>query len=224
MKEEDLWKKHLKGHPIDRLPSDYLHNYLADAFATFTMGPAYACAALLLRFNPESDEQPAITKRAYVVFSSLKQMNSKSKGAYKDLIDRLEREWEAALQQGTFSSPETTLQDTDKEPLDWLVDYFWKFLYINTTLIYPHSRWLDIQDWPEKLVEEEGVNAISYDLAHLRDVLNAAWKSRLDYPDKSDAIARAALSLWEKIAARKSRSGVSSPVGANLGFQSSKRG
>ena len=40
------------GAKTEPLPRAELEEYLADAYATYVMGPAFACAAILLRLNP----------------------------------------------------------------------------------------------------------------------------------------------------------------------------
>jgi hypothetical protein len=77
---------------------------LADAFATCTMGPAYACAALLLRFNPrlayEGRYDAVDDEMLTNVFSSaVNTLPQSSGGASFDqaMIDNLNTSWKSAL-------------------------------------------------------------------------------------------------------------------------------
>src|SRR5262249_16861778 len=72
-----------------------IHEFLADAFATYTMGPAYACSAILLRLHPlidAKDGRPSDAQRAHVILSMLKWMNDKAPitdPPYISIISRL---------------------------------------------------------------------------------------------------------------------------------------
>jgi hypothetical protein len=69
---------------------------LADAFATFTMGPAYACGALLLRLDPADGAhryRPSDVTRAAMVLGMLKAMDAVAMGAYGEIRTYLEGQW-----------------------------------------------------------------------------------------------------------------------------------
>jgi hypothetical protein len=91
--------------------------YLADAFATYAMGLAYAYSAILLRFNPRPQrsgesalkknenvftrnegESDSHDKQADWVFERLKSLNDEAAGKpWTSLISQLEQDWEAKL-------------------------------------------------------------------------------------------------------------------------------
>jgi hypothetical protein len=86
----------------------------ADAFATYTMGPAYACAAIYLRFDPsnagaETEELPSDNRRAHIVFKTLKRINEEA-GAnkinlvYTPVIEVLEEHWKQMLERAGSAS------------------------------------------------------------------------------------------------------------------------
>jgi hypothetical protein len=86
----------------------HLQEYVADAFAIYAMGPAYACAAILLRFDPvnaytDSIEHPAHSKRTYLILNMLKEMQKHAPlddpMPYRKIIENLEKEWNIALEQ-----------------------------------------------------------------------------------------------------------------------------
>ena len=137
-------EKYIKDEISNGAAKAHMQDYLADAFATYAMGPAYACAATLWRFNPfpasvAKDDQLDNAKRAHVVFTMLKRMNRKTKfGVYTLIIKQLEDEWNEALKQARSS---TTLQNSDKEQLESLVHYLWNYLEKETLVLYPNNSW-----------------------------------------------------------------------------------
>ena len=198
-----------------RLAESHLDEFLADAFATYTMGPAYACAAILLRFNPsvaytDDNEHPSDAKRAHVVFSMLKLMDNDAGKLlpYKYVIERLEKEWEDALDR---AGPSGALKAEDRKCLKGLVKYIWNSFYLCLLppARYPHTgeegwnvaeKWCDT--WSEQLKSGQDLSISVSHIHKLRDVLNAAWLYRIYNPDnvkEIKEIAEAAYDLCEKI-------------------------
>ena len=114
------------------LPKEHLEEYIADAFATYAMGPAYAYAAILMRFDPFlacfdqwewEYPYPSCAKRAFVILRILEKMQEKAsrddpaanKETYNDVITGLRNEWRAALIQAKI--PENQI---DKGEIDQL--------------------------------------------------------------------------------------------------------
>ena len=66
---------------------DYLSEYFADCFATFVLGPSYACTSLLLRFDigtayAEADMlHPSYAKRAHAILCLLRRMDAEADSA-----------------------------------------------------------------------------------------------------------------------------------------------
>lgn len=208
---------------------NHLHEFLSDAFATYTMGPAYACAVVLLRFNPsaahlDDGDHPADAKRAHVVFTMLERMNETVgiKKPYRKILRELRSDWQTVLKQ--VGHPDA-LQAPDAQRLEKLVDAIIQDQFKNwlrTTARYPYGEeiygWLRVEKWyrtwrsqledgqPLDIKEVSSRNT-------LRDVLNAAWRCRLecrlDYADnpiehadkieKIEKIADAAHRLCEAI-------------------------
>ncbi len=113
----------MAGKPRKRGTS-YREEYAADAIATYTMGPAYACAAILLRFDPTSayaDQatQPADARRTHAVFTMLEWMNEKDgMASYRSVIDQLRKQWKVALDQA-----QPKVKPEQKEFLERLWEY-----------------------------------------------------------------------------------------------------
>lgn len=181
---------------------------LADAFATYVMGPAYACSVILLRFNPLSANQdsdyPADDKRAHVVLSTLKKMGSDPNIAtpYGNILDRLKIEWDAALAQAQIQAPATW--DQDVKLLEGWIDRLLEELsksYPNS--LYEGGLWKSTREALELLLKGEDPGDKLKGREDWGDVLNAAWACRVDNVDESQKIARKAEELWQRIEQKK---------------------
>jgi hypothetical protein len=201
-------------------PSDWgrylLQEILADTFATYTMGPAYACAAVLLRFNPPivSDVTPGYlgdAKRAHAVFTMLHKMGKEAAGKvdanpYEKIEQCLEQQWQAVLNQ---SEPNNWIEPKDKERLGDLVDAIWRQFSrtLRPTARYSHeaNSWALAkawgQHWLDELEADQQLTIPKVSSTHkVRDALNAAWVCRVySGPEKADYIAKAAYKLCNEI-------------------------
>jgi hypothetical protein len=219
----------------------------ADAFATYSLGPAYACAAIILRFDPSSaytefPGRPPDAWRAFIVLGILKMMSceaatgdksvpklddlplsDKSKdGPYAEVINWLMERWAEMLERAGLVG---TLSDSDNQRLGKQSVLIWKALkreLIAKTAQYPFTRgeegWVEArkqsQKWNEALKAGD-LRALLDDLDHspinkLRDVLNAAWLSRIYKPERVQEIESAAQILCEYIINQQRPSGAPS--------------
>ena len=79
----------------------YLNEYFADIFATYVLGPSYACTALLLRFEPANAQRessathPSFAKRARAIIETLQRMDMErdSEGKFSSIIDVINQRW-----------------------------------------------------------------------------------------------------------------------------------
>ncbi len=199
-KTKDLFKRH---PPSQTAPRRYLVNCLADAFATYTMGPAYACAALLLRFNPRlSGGKYSDAGRAYVILEMLDRAGGSFAASFREIHQLLQDQWSAALKQvGASPLPKSRRQTLDK----W-IDDFACFLP-EKALAYDADSWSRAQTCAGLLL----TGKIKVDqippTTDLRDVPNAAWKCRVDNPQQADRIREAAEDLWELVHQKTKRKG-----------------
>ena len=147
-----------------------LRDYLADALATYLMGPAYACAAILLRFDclaayENAGQSLGSNARVQIILETLRVMNGQSVPCRADLqeadpdapytlvIQWLEQAW---MQVRSFSSlpvpPQETL-DLEKNIVEAIVTFMQskqKDLIIN-----PMTRnWLEKRAWVTKITDE----------------------------------------------------------------------
>ena len=201
--------------------------HVADASATYMIGPAYACAATMLRFNParafvETDSTPADAKRTHLIFNILERMNQKAKAAssaapYSRVLGRLRTEWERMLQQ---ASPSESLDGDEKSYLDELADRIWKVLEggtLRSSAAYTprgtYQGWNKATEWHEEwsrqLRERKELKVSAGETNTLRDVLNAAWLCRIENEATfARDIDRAARATCEQIIAASSTAAV----------------
>jgi hypothetical protein len=182
---------------------------LADAFATYVMGPAYACALMFLRLDPiapeEPDERGLTQLRANIVLTVLERMSNEAEDRpYEVVLDRLRKQWEAATAQTRADPPPEPPVDVP-ELLKVVADVVW-------SRELPAQRWPRIDEWSQAMtrrqpLEPGSVDAFDDSLSH---VLNAAWLARLGVHDGAGAVelaelAETARSYWTVIETARGR-------------------
>jgi hypothetical protein len=184
-----------------------IEDCLADAFATYTVGPAYACAAILMRLNPrpKAAGEPAVdAARVEALFDFLDKADEEAGAgvSFADIRARLETAWqEAATEAGAAAASRAGSQSST--PAD-LSQFFWRWAEQNSvTAKYTPKSWTRAMLWEENLLallkDEDAIDPAGSDV---RDVLNAAWLCRLNHPDQTVRIAKAAQRLWERMRGR----------------------
>jgi hypothetical protein len=194
---------------------------IADAFATYLMGPAYVCAAIMLRLNPSApsrQDRPSDVERAHVILNMLRWMNAlaRAQKPYTDIIGILDQGWESALSLAGNAVP------LDNENKDWLLnlanefgqsvgpDFLWK------PTMYSADGWLRAQAWSNEWQKNKDKVPPSDSSSKLRDVLNATWLSRLEANvDDYAAIAAAGEDLCNEIIEARKRRALGSPTDAS---------
>lgn len=213
----------------------YYEEFLADAFACYTMGPAYACSLVLLRFNPvtaydEDDQHPAEVRRAHIVFSMLREMDAKERDhPYQYVIGQLTNAWEGML--AGARAPDS-LEQCDQhclEVLEGLQGDFWSIFdkalipaarYPCTPADTDEGSWTVAMRWSDQWWRDIRGSGYAKEIGQvspthtLRDVLNAAWRCRLliSDPTYADSIAQQARNLCDAILLAQDR--VKSPAGS----------
>jgi hypothetical protein len=201
-------KEFVSERAADGQVRHHLEVCLADAFATHMMGPAYACAVILLRLDPctafAPEDDRLTEKRARVVLAMLEYLDGLGQtdaGAYSEIRSLLESEWKDALRE--VGVTETLSEEDEKEIGQWVK-------LISKTMgkfrALPPSVWPRVTELAKILdpVQVENYKVRGGD-DDLRVVLNAAWKRRIDDKDLSrvDDVARAAVRLWDIKVARE---------------------
>lgn len=186
-----------------------LIDLLGDAFATYTVGPAYACAAVLMRLDPRPagpGEQAVDDSRARMILAMLKEAEARAGigFSFEAVRQPIEQAWLEAVQEaGGRPGAEPALGDLAKLFWDWADQTY-------VTAKYQPMSWQKAQRLQEALARRVGGQPPGSDddatlaagTGDVRDMLNAAWLSRLKAPDQADAIAREALSAWQQAMAK----------------------
>ena len=175
----------------------HLETCLADAYATYSMGPAYACAAVLLRFDPGDS---ADVERAEVILGMIERTETQAQRAsYQEILEVLRREWSAAVEQ----SPAGPVSASDRQRLEGWIDFFVDFFQTNAyRATYRDEAWALALTWAEELDSVEPEVEEIPQVADLRDVLNAAWLCRVRRPEATDRILKNAKGLWARLSKR----------------------
>jgi hypothetical protein len=184
-----------------------LKSLFADIFATYTLGPAYACAAILLRFEPHhtmlKQGEPSDIDRARLILDVLGRLGASSGEntsgevtTYYEIVDQLKKLWQDAVdnlkpQDDRPSPPHATRSD-----LDDFLDATWEILSNAERFhAFDRVRWLATDDWLAALrgnparARVRGTNDVI-------ELLTAAWRARLMDAAQTDRIAENASLLW----------------------------
>jgi len=163
----------------------HLHEHFADLFATYSLGPAFASSFILLRLNPvdayqESPTHPSHAKRVHSIFWMLDRMDQEGlMQPYRTLVDMLRRLWQQGLQDvgqtGSLSDAEIALLESKLGELHGLLTRT-----TPTRLAYRVSDWQKSQIIATRLLSDTWSSGQKNEGASRRDVLNAAWLSRLN--------------------------------------------
>jgi hypothetical protein len=152
----------------------------ADAYAAYALGPAYACAVLLLRMRPGGARGASDVDRAYVILNVLRSMSDDGTGAA--LVQLVADCWHGAV----------TERGADPEParraeLDAFVAEACATLRnISSFRGFDSAQWATEAAVPHKALSEGNGGAGG---ATVRGLLNAAWAARLTLTDQHDAYA-----------------------------------
>jgi hypothetical protein len=196
---------------------DRLGILVAEVFATFSTGPAYACAAVILRLNPASSGgpgRPSDTERAEVVLETLKHLTQGPPPHFGDIEKSLETEWStlvAGIKPGLPQAGENsdssaeTAQDSDSSSNTMDVERVLRHIRDRvprpekaeyTAALWRRAKTLG-DGWYGSIKEQDKPEPDVKDSDRLRDVFNAAWYARLEAMREgaSEDIAKAIESL-----------------------------
>jgi len=191
------------GAPQASLIREHLEEFFADIFATYTVGPAFACDAILLMFNPAEayasrSGHPAHQERVNVILQTLGQMNEKTRnadfpgGRYRRIAALLQQSWETAVQdaQATPAGPAANAR-RHAQVARWAADIYTLIdTYFRLGAGYTPERWAWAQKTAGSLVplqtsiprmRQNAADAGLGDLL-LDDILNVLWWARVGLP------------------------------------------
>jgi hypothetical protein len=160
--------------------SAWLDEIFADVFATYAVGPSFACSCLFFRFDPSSAEEeldgkhPSYAKRSYVILETLRRLNKEQPGRDKlgRIIWLLEDSWRAACDAAGSSASVADNYQT------WLNGQISNIYYILRTDEggIRFNAWDAAQD-KESWIDDPPESASGFTITEL---LNAAWICRVN--------------------------------------------
>lgn len=179
---------------------------IADAFATYTIGPAYAHALLFLHLDPispfsegsaaRSRYLPAAARRAAVVFDVLRQMDKATandaydNGLYSAELNLMESTWQSALD---ITGNLQNYLATNASMSAWNVQLY-KALETDFGSLTSETtgKWKVATNTLVPILRSGSDEHFTYDL---RTVLNAGWWCRARYPDRVSTVAKDCMRL-----------------------------
>lgn len=167
--------------------------YLGDAFATYSMGPAYAFYAVALLLAPDLEEDQS---RVRAIISMLQCMEENPAGTrYREVRQQLLTAWNAArtqLEQRPLTLDVNRPGDADESDPDGrdvrvLVRALWKTLELETSAKFNAEIWTVIQPWVPLLLAGKAEEISVPNGVEFRHLLNAAWLARVN-PNRDLAV------------------------------------
>jgi hypothetical protein len=157
----------------------------SDVFATWVLGPAYACTAVLLRFTPDRGDvgdHPADWKRVLVTLGTVDQLSREHDPValpYHPVLSTLKETWAAAL---------TGADRGELEPEDEATLTMWRQRVVVPLLQrrMPDARysgWGNALRIADALCSDGSFDPTGGSRPPVADVLNAAWIGRLRHWD-----------------------------------------
>jgi hypothetical protein len=165
--------------------SAHLHEYFADLFATYTLGPSYVFNCILLRFDPlkayeESDSHPCQAKRVYWLLKALDELDDAGTPNYGAIISSLRNSWEKATRAARISDgSETPVGEKQIQQLDdWFEDMYPILDDRLRVVRYKTDDWYRAKQLKYK-IDDGNLEDLGRDVT-LIDLINGFWYSRMD--------------------------------------------
>jgi hypothetical protein len=182
-----------------KLPSDWTRAHaeeiFADIFATYVTGPALACSAILLLFDPgqpyrRTKTHPSHDQRTAVIIQVLDhlQLVTQGRSATNDPARLLENSWQQAVANAAVT--DTRASDRRKEACEWgricleIVETSFKLCcpFTSQRWVVAHNLSLDLLKLAT--INHSGLYPLleKYQLSrdNLDDLLNGLWRARLE--------------------------------------------
>jgi hypothetical protein len=190
----------------------HLTELFADAFASYTCGPAFACTLVVLRFDPTAEEalrdlptHPSHDRRVEAALRVLaRQARDVDDAAWTGLVEDLAASWRSSLKSSRSGSDvddepaAASASDPPRDPVSRLLDIL---------ALVPSASY---RSWERTkrlvpLLAGRAQSRFEEDVT-IRDALNAAWLARLRSPNDWSAIGDRAARLIRLIATGPARS------------------
>jgi hypothetical protein len=164
----------------------------ADLFATYALGPAYACTSIILRFDPvaayqEGYSHPSFDRRVRWILKVLEMIEISNSEypwstSYRQIRDHLQYLWHQIL----AATQQEEVEASVKHEFEDLLHELYRQLefYFDSTIRFD-KYWDRAVDLSYDLVRSKEIPALSPEHTVV-DVLNAAWIIRMGYQDSDD--------------------------------------
>lgn len=169
----------------------FLRELFADLFATYALGPAYACTCIMLRFDPtqaqvDGADHPSSAKRVYFILKALDTMDkSEVTRPYRTTIETLSELWrQSVIPQGT------SLEESATTQLNTWFDMFYFELAKKRSLKYSWGQASALIPMLKANSPSKNVLKQMATKTTVSDVLNAAWICRLEELDDQSEVYR----------------------------------
>jgi hypothetical protein len=152
--------------------SDVERTLVIDAFATTVMGPAFACAALLVRFDPAAIEAAGDlqAKRVATILDVLDD-SERGSGPVKGIVKTLRGAWEVAVQESGGVPLGPSELPAGAKALVRAASY---------GVDFPADEWAgSVEPWAKDLRNGNVAAIQPKEYAGIRHLLNAAWRCRV---------------------------------------------
>ena len=171
--------KDLLQDSLDTIPERF-QPCLADAFATFIMGPAYAYAAFYLLLNPlkaysEGGPIGDDTRAKAIVEMLASMVDTLADSSYRTIGENLVEMWTSVLKQAGAGDP-TPQTASDNLEIPKIVESLRRVLHTCECVGFLNSQWIQVESLDQIQVDR------SLEIGELRSVLNGMWKARIDSP------------------------------------------
>ena len=165
----------------------WLREHWADTFATFALGPAFACTCLLTRLDPSGDpnrgfpSHPSDAMRAHAILSVLRTMSQAAGliGSMTDIIGYLDQFWSSATQStGRGAGPDAS----HRARIDGWLTVFLSLLGTRQLRDSRYAGWRNVGETRNRLFDPNSLEATEPDRTKegIADVVNAAWLARIE--------------------------------------------
>ncbi|HVV13437.1 hypothetical protein [Amycolatopsis sp.] len=185
------------GQAACELPQPVRRALFAEAYAAYTVGPAYGCAATLLKFQPHHDEPgdavPSDIQRAAVILRVLRIVADDSP-EIGEVVDRIEEYWLEAVSKLKNAAAVTG-------QLDEFAAAVCAGLRSYEVNAFGPDDWASVRRTAEMLGAGDGPHRAPNDLGALA-LLNAAWVTRLERPGSKDwalDVTRNVKTVWKSM-------------------------
>ncbi len=175
----------------------HLHEFFADSFAVYCLGPAFVYDVGLLQFNPVAahfprGDHPTHAERMIVILRVLERMNQEEAvdaydaGPYAAVLARMRDWWQEAMSAPSDEFRQTAqflkLKATDLAgKIHDLLDRYYRL-----GAQYRAEEWSRAEAEASRLLQGD----LDLTQRNLRELLNLGWAARVRYPDRAPDLAR----------------------------------